>query len=99
MLEITTTKCSNCWTKLLTEHYISEDQSVNCTLHFRGPSCKLNIRLHINITEDKSIEGTSGGLEKTSRTVFQNRQPRGGGRWPRRRGAPPRSGGRHACQP
>ena len=28
MLENTTTKCSNCWTKLLTEHYISEDQTI-----------------------------------------------------------------------
>ena len=59
MLENSTTKCSNCWTKVLTEHYILEDQTV-----------KLNIRLHINITEDKSLEGTGGGLEKTTRTVF-----------------------------
>ena len=29
MLENSTMKCSNCWTKVLTEHYISEDQTVN----------------------------------------------------------------------
>ena len=70
MLENTTKKCSNSWTKLLSEHYISEDQSVNLTLHFRGPNYKLNIRLHINITEDKSLEGIGGGLEKTAQTIF-----------------------------
>ena len=53
MIENSTTKCSNYWTKVLTEHYISEDQN-----------CKLNIKLHIKISEDKSLEGTGGGLEK-----------------------------------
>ena len=29
MLENSTMKFSNCWTKVLTKHYISEDQTVN----------------------------------------------------------------------
>ena len=34
--------------------------------------------MHINIIEDKSLEGTSDGLEKTTQTVFYSRQPCGG---------------------
>ena len=53
MLEDSTTKCSNCWTKLL----------LNITFQ--------NIRLHINIIEDKSLEGTGGGLQKHHELYFK----------------------------